>query len=117
MNLLEKMLNLNENKDWIFTSKHTKPFTKHYNVLEFINKHIIELSEIVPQSQELRNNWIDTELENYLRFISAITKDPVTPEKSVDLIFHFHMLHPHEFIQDGWRLAKTIKPHNFNFAK
>ncbi|KAG2377926.1 hypothetical protein C9374_009011 [Naegleria lovaniensis] len=112
---------LSQTKNPENTTITSPPFPRAYSAVEFITEHIIELSKMCPiedisNTKDSFSRWVDEQLISYLQLIKS-TNPRVVPSKSQDLLFHFHMLHPHHFVQDCQRLTQNILSHHFNFSK
>jgi len=78
--------------------------------LEFIKEHVVELSQVISKKDaNSMESWIASHLKEYLSKLKKTYSHQ--PEKSVDLFFHFHMLHPNNFRQDSIRVAGFLQDH------
>ncbi|EFC45084.1 cyclin-like F-box domain-containing protein [Naegleria gruberi] len=117
MDFLELIATPIKNEDFNFSivkSDLMNSFEKPCNSIAFLKEHVVELSECMPSLEET-NDWIQDQVEKYLTFITTCFDPSEMPDKGTDLIFHLHMLHPINFVQDSIRLTDRIKAHNFNF--
>ncbi|KAL9646894.1 hypothetical protein ABK040_013754 [Willaertia magna] len=103
------------------------PFLIPQNAVDFLQEHIIDLSKVYLQNNNNHNEttttttnnkennnsmrgWIETLVPKYKCFLSA-KKKQLIPSKDIDLLFHFHLLHPLHYFQDASKL------HYFNFQQ
>ncbi|KAG2386108.1 hypothetical protein C9374_002554 [Naegleria lovaniensis] len=116
---LQEMIDGNNGGNFIDMNQELlSPFKNAFNAIDFLQEHIVDMSEACPVTgyqyeKKCFEHWLHTSLEEYTSQLHVLER--LSPTKSVDLLLHFHLLHPHHFVQDSFRLAKMVKSHNFNF--
>lgn len=83
----------------------------------------VDLVRAARRSETIPQSWTDTtlarEIDRYMRFLKlaqANPNTPLAPTRSIDLLWHLHMLHPRAYQADCMRVFGCILDHDGGFG-